>query len=489
MAIANLHRFARMGFAAWSATVPPSRPRLPVRSGDYILPDVTIVAPDAPPRAHVDLRVLGGRIAGVTPAGEGREDRSSSVEAVRGHIVSPALTDMHSHMPPANALNLTPVFMLLNLRHGVVRTRDAGDLDGSGTPKALGLVLSGALPGPEIHYAYCFITSGAARWSNSLAFDHPDQAPSIIAQLRRLGASWVKAYENLDAPRLRALVDAAKRDGMGVMGHVPTKLSIEEAAIPDSQHQWGVAPPKSLRRDHLLNRVIDWDAVTPTRLDAVVAACVQQDLALTPTLTSHFNLQRLAHYEAERHSDDVRLLPSLYREVVWHPAHGLPTYRQISAEDFDRSRRALDLKLDLTRKLAEGGVPLRLGTDVQQPFVVPGAALHKEIELFEQAGVSRSKAWSWASRGAAETLGLGDSGKIEIGARADLLTSPASPLEPGWHPLQASSVVAGGKLVLTKDLDAAIASELARFEGVFGRYVSRWLAQFTLNRIAKNFVN
>jgi cytosine/adenosine deaminase-related metal-dependent hydrolase len=102
---------------------------------------------------------------------------------------------------------------------------------------------------------------------------------------------------------------------------------------------------------------------------------------------------------------------------------------------------------------------------------------------------SRSQAWSWASRGAAETLGLGDSGKIEMGARADLLTSPASPLEPGWRPLQVSSVVAGGKLVLTQDLDAAISSELARFEGVFSRHVSRWLAQFTLNRIAKNFVN
>jgi hypothetical protein len=489
MAIANLHRFARMGVAAWSATVHPSRPRLPVRSGDYTLPDVTIVAPDSPPRAHVDLHVVGGRIAGITPTGEGREGRRYLVEAVRGHVVSPALTDMHSHMPPANALNLTPVFMLLNLRHGVVRTRDAGDLDGTGTPKALGLVLSGALPGPEIHYAYCFITSGAARWSNSLAFDHPDQAPSIIAQLARLGASWVKAYENLDPPRLRALVDAAERGGMGVLGHVPTKLSIEEAAIPDSQHLWGVAPPKSLRQDHLLNRIIDWDAVTPTRLDAVVAACVSQSFALTPTLTSHFNLQRLANYEAERDSDDVRLLPSLYREVVWHPTHGLPTYRHISADDFDRSRRALDLKLDLVRKLARSGVPLRLGTDVQQPFVVPGAALHKEIELFEQAGVSRSQAWSWASRGAAKTLGLSDAGKIESGARADLLTSPVSPLEPGWRPLQASSVVVGGKLVLSQDLDAAIASELARFEGVFARYVARWLAQFTLNRIAKNFIN
>lgn len=489
MAKVKHHRFARLGYAGWSAGIGSSSPRLPVRSDDYLLPDVTIVEPDKPPRDHVDLHIANGTIAGITPTGEGGDRRSFVVERVRGHTVSPALTDMHTHLPPQNALNFTPLFLLLHLRHGVVRNRDAGDIDGSATPAALQLILSGALPGPDIRYAYYFVTSDRARWSNSLAYDHPDQAPQIIAQLQRLQATWVKTYENLDVPRLRALTDAAERAGLGVMGHVPTRLSIEEAAIPDSQHLWGIAPPSSLRRDHILNRAIDWQAVTPARLDAVTEACLRQKLSLTPTLSSHAGLLRLANYEAECQRDDVRLMPRLYREVIWHPVHGLPSYRGISADDFDRARRALDLKLVLTRKLAEAGVPLRLGSDVQQPFVVPGASIHKEIELFEQAGISRATAWSWASRGAAQTLGVADSGTIEIGAAADLLTSAASPLISGWQPLQVSSVMVGGKLVLAEDLDAAIDGELERFEGVFGRYMAKWLVQFTLGRLTKNFVN
>jgi hypothetical protein len=56
-------------------------------------------------------------------------------------------------------------------------------------------------------------------------------------------------------------------------------------------------------------------------------------------------------------------------------------------------------------------------------------------------------------------------------------------------PLHAIFVVVAGKLTPAKDLDTAIAGELARFEDVFGHHVSRGLVQFTLKRMTKNFVN
>ncbi|WP_044558814.1 amidohydrolase family protein [Azospirillum sp. B4] len=491
----DLHRFARQGYAAWAAEVKPARPLLPMRPGRYRLPDVRLVEPGLPSRDHVDLIVADGRIAAITPTGipevGGKEAGGITpvIEALRGHTVAPALVDLHAHLPPHNMLNLTPLFLLLQLRHGVVRTRDAGDMDGTGTPEALRLVLSGALPGPQIHYAYCFITTGRARWANSLAYDDPEQAPEVVARLRRLGASWVKAYENLDVPRLRALVAAAEAAGLGVMGHVPTRLTMEAAALPDAQHLWGVPPPASLRRDHVVNRAIDWHAVTPRRLNAVVAACVRQGLALTPTLVAHAGLLRLADHATECTAADARMMPAFYRDIIWHPRHGLPAYRHIPAADFDLARRAFDMKLDLVGRLAEEGVSLRLGTDVQQPFVVPGAALHKEIALFERAGLSRADAWARASRDAASVLGVADAGTLGIGARADLLLAPASPLEPGWRPAQASAVVAGGALMLTADLDTAIAAEQARFETRFSRHTARWLVRFALRRVARNFVS
>ena len=51
------------------------------------------------------------------------------------------------------------------------------------------------------------------------------------------------------------------------------------------------------------------------------------------------------------------------------------------------------------------------------------------------------------------------------------------------------SVVANGDLAMACDLDAEIAREKSRFEGVVTGHVARWLARFALNRIARNVSN
>src|SRR5262249_3813939 len=147
--------------------------------------------------------------------------------------------------------------------------RDAGDTDGTATPAALARVVSGALPGPDIRYAYGFVNAPPARWTNSFVYDDPAQARDIVARLQFLGATWVKSYENLDLPRLDALKQAARDAGMGVLGHVPYGLGHEEALLPDAQHLLGVAPPTSIRRDHIFERMINWDAVDQRRIDVI----------------------------------------------------------------------------------------------------------------------------------------------------------------------------------------------------------------------------
>jgi hypothetical protein len=475
------------GRAGWEASVRSAAPLLPWLRGRFVLPGVRLADPGAPPSAPVDLLIAEGRIERIAPAGA-TQASAEVIEALRGHYVAPALADLHVHMPAATVLRLSPLFLLLTLRHGIVRVRDAGDPDGSATPAALGLVRSGALPGPDIHYAYAFVGDGRARWGNTLRYADRAEAPAIVARLRAAGASWVKAYENLDAPRIAALVEAASDAGLQVMGHVSTGLTIEAARLPDAQHGFGVPDPATLRRDHVLNRAIDWQSVTPERIRRVVDACAEHGLAMTPTLSTSRNLLRLADWQRQRAAPDVALLPRVYPEVIWHPAHGLPAYRDIASADFDRARDAWDRKLALVAALAGAGVPLRLGTDTQQPFVVPGAALHTELAAFAAAGINRARAWTWASRDAAQLLGVADTGRLVEGQLADLLVSPTAPFDPGWSPSSISATLCAGACLMAPDLDAAIARELARFEGLFADHLARWLARFALNRTAKRFV-
>jgi hypothetical protein len=483
-------KFRRLGRDAWIDALSPRDPILPAIRGAFVLPDITVAHADRPDEEHVDVLVSQANIERITPTGTADLPPGATVfERARGSFVSSALIDMHVHMPPANLLRLTDIFLLQTLRHGITVVRDAGDPDGTGTPAALACVASGALPGPEIHYTYGFVNSPPARWSNSFVYADPAQAPGIIERLQFLGATWVKSYENLDLPRIEALKKAAGEAGMGVLGHVPYGLSHEEALLPDSQHLMGVAPPGSIRRDHIFDRIYDWDAVDQRRTDVVRRACIEHQLAMTPTLNTITGVLDLDRYQEACREPTARALPSFYSAVVWNPEKGMPTYRNLTGEDFDRCRRAVERKHEFVSRLHQDGVTLRLGTDTQQPFVAPGIALHREFDAFDQAGISRRDAFRLATATAATALGLTNVGTIAEGGRAELIVSRTDPRQPSWSVgRDLTAIIARGALVTAADLDKAIRAELARFEHKFSEFASRLLAQLNVNRFAKNFV-
>lgn len=483
--------FRRLGHVEWRKTVKRRAPIVPSRSGRYILPDVSLWHAQRALEAHRDVLIDDGRIAAIVPAGEGLADeRAPRLEACRGLTLMPAFIDMHVHMPPDNALKLTNLFLLQTLRHGITIVRDAGDTDGTAMPAALSAVMSGALPGPEIHYAYGFVNHPPARWSNSFVYSDPTEADAIVSRLKFLGARWVKSYENLDRPRIAALVDAAERHGMAVMGHVPYGLGHEDALLPDGQHLFGVPHPSTIRRDHVFNRMIDWDLVDQGRMDVVRRACSVHGLAMTPTLNATIALLDLERHEAACQEATARAVPSFYPEIVWHPRHGIPAYRDIPREDFDRCRRAIEKKHHLIRQLWQDGCTLFLGTDTQQPFVSPGVALHREMKAFEDCGVPRRAVLDIVSRQSARRLKLEDCGDISVGRRAELLAFDCTPDDANWHAFDGlKAVVANGSCVLSSDLDRAIASELSRYRNAFTHHVSHWLARFTMNRLARDFVS
>jgi adenine deaminase len=106
---------------------------------------------------------------------------------------------------------------------------------------------------------------------------------------------------------------------------------------------------------------------------------------------------------------------------------------------------------------------------------------------FAGVGIARERVWSMASAEAARVLGADGFGQIAPGARADLLVADGSPLDDGWRPEGIRAVVAGGTLVRSADLDAAIGRELARFEGRITAFAAHWVARFALDRAARHF--
>ncbi|MCZ6805841.1 MAG: amidohydrolase family protein, partial [Deltaproteobacteria bacterium] len=378
--------------------------------------------------------------------------------------VLPGLVDMHAHLPPDTPLKLSGYYSLLFLAHGVTTIRDAGDPDGTAVPAARQAIEDGEFPGPRIVSCGPFVAGAEPRrWPNTEIVHEPADAEHIVSKIARAGHRCIKAYEDLTVEKIVALKAAAQRHGLQVIGHVPSQLSYEEALIPDVQHFFGVPPAESLRRDHVLNRIADWQDVDDARLEAIVQTTLDHGIINTPTLVSSHRLLLYRDYEAAKNDPAVVLLPRIFSDVVWNPVSGIPFWREIG--DFLPSlEEALSKKLDLVGRLHRAGAKLQLGTDTQQPFVVPGAGFQEEMRLFVRAGIPLEEVWAMATWKQGETL-MPDLGRLTDGAPADLLVFQEDPTQSLEALGTLVAVVAQGKLYLREEIDSSVERYRAHFRG------------------------
>ena len=105
-------------------------------------------------------------------------------------------------------------------------------------------------------------------------------------------------------------------------------------------------------------------------------------------------------------------------------------------------------------------VPLLAGTDAStEPFVVPGAALHDELALFVQAGLTPLEALRTATTDAARYAG-DDPARIgfRVGAPADLVLLTADPRRDIRNTRSIAWVIQRGEPYQRATLDAGLAS-------------------------------
>ena len=92
-------------------------------------------------------------------------------------------------------------------------------------------------------------------------------------------------------------------------------------------------------------------------------------------------------------------------------------------EDDANYRGAWDQVLATVRMMHERGIFIVPGTDLGGSF-----SYNRELELYQNVGMSPAEILAWASYGMADYLGAGDElGSIEPGKRADFFLVPGDP--------------------------------------------------------------
>jgi imidazolonepropionase-like amidohydrolase len=437
--------------AALVASVPASP--VPAQT-ELRLAHVTVIEPGLGRRSDQTLVIREGRVASVEPSEE-----EESAGPWDGLFVMPGLVDLHVHLPPPVLPAELRATLLLFLAHGVTTVRDAGSPWGWSL-RTRDQVASGHLAGPRVLSCGPFV-AGRESWPGAVVVDETNEVAPAIEQLRRKGVDCVKILDTVSPPIAAAIREAAHRVGLRVIGHAPS--ASDSSLVDEVQHLTGLEG--AMRTHH------------PAALEKAVDDARAEHVAHTPTLVV---LERFATASEGkgRCGPMCRFLPRYFETVLWDPDR-VPAIRVMMSDLGFAPRDRFDGAKAVVGALARAGVPILAGTDSPTFSNVPGASLHEEIRLLHEAGLSPGDALAAATARAAEALGSARAGRIEPGARADLVLLRSDPVEAITRgaPLDIAVVVAGGRTYPRAELDLALEELRSLFGGLTYTRISEAIAR------------
>lgn len=407
---------------------------------------VRIVHGDGRVTPRATVLVASGRIARIdtTPAAD-RVPARRSIEG-GGRTLLPGLIDAHVHVEPWSL----PIF----LQHGVTTVRDLHNAPGYILP----LAREDSPDRPRIVAAGALLDGPGSAWPDALAVSDVSSVRDAVRRQVEAGAGVIKVYSRLPAAVVAAVVQEARARGVPVAAHLGRTTATEAAiaGVASIEHLTGVAESASADRDRLLGAHADflggwtafeleWLRLPHAALEPVARALVERGVTIVPTLALHEAFSRLADQDLMA-DPALALVPA---EVVarWAPSDlmGRARWTAATLARFKEALPALQRFVGLYSRL---GGRVVAGTDTAQQFVVPGVSLHRELQLYVQAGLTPEQALRSATAAAADLLGVASrTGTVDVGKDADLLLLDGDPLADIRNTSRVAHVVRGGLVV------------------------------------------
>ena len=411
--------------------------------------------------------VRDGRIVRIGPANEALPAGTTIIDG-RGKFLMPGLSEMHAHIPGANApAQVIEDIMFLYIANGVTTIR--GML---GAPNQLTLrdrAAKNEIIAPTI-------IVGAPSLSGRTA-STPEAAMTLVAQNIAAGYDLQKVHPGFSRAAFDSAIVVAKKSNFKFAGHVPQSVGLDRVleVRQDIDHLDGyaeAATPKDMQA-RIRNPA---QQVKEVEMLAAIDAGRIPDLVVRTRAAGIYNVPTMYLWENFYNDVDPATLAALpemrYVPQQWvrgwvnqkNQARSSHDEGGVSAQDRER---LLEFRRTLIKALADAGALLMLGTDSPQMFNVPGYALHHEVHVLRNAGLTP---WQILVSGTAnvgrytrEVLGKdGSFGTVAAGQRADLVLLDANPFEDVRNLHRRSGVMVRGRWLSSDELAAGLNAIAAR---------------------------
>lgn len=378
-------------------------------------------APSGTVRPGQTVVVEGNRIKAVGAAGKVAVPAGAEIIDGKGKTLLPGLWDMHVHIFPRDGV--------FHLAAGVTTVRDmANDIQAMktlredfATDRKIGprLLTAGIIDGP-----------GPLQGPTKVLAATEAEATAAVENYARLGYPQIKLYSSLKPALVPGIIRLAHQKGLRVSGHIPAFMSAEQAirlGIDEIQHVNMVflnffgadtMDTRTPRRLTVVARQAGDLDLRSARVQEFVRLMKQNNVVLDPTLNF---FEMLFTARAGQVAPTVaavadRLPPKVARN---YKTGGLPTTSATDAQ----YRKSFQACLNMVKLLHDAGITMVAGTDN-----VAGFALHRELELYVQAGIPAGQALQMATINGARLMKQDqDLGSVAPGKLADLVLVDGNP--------------------------------------------------------------
>jgi cytosine/adenosine deaminase-related metal-dependent hydrolase len=377
--------------------------------GGVVQPGITVV-------------VQGQRIVAVGADGTVAIPELARVIDAAGQTILPGLWDMHVHLSDDDGP--------LHLAAGVTSVRDlANDTDALLARAARWD--AGEAIGPRVIFAGFMDGPGPYAGPTKVLVDTLEEAREAIDRYADQGHQQIKIYSSIDPALVPGIADHAHARGLRLSGHVPAFMTAEQAVragfdeiqhvnmlflnfFPDVEDTRTPA-----RFTAVAERAADLD-LRSEEVQAFLDLLDSRDVVVDPTVGVFESMftARPGIPDPQLAAVAARLPPVVRRSTL---GGGLPVTDDTAAA---RHRASFEKLLEMVRRLHEEGIPIVGGTDA-----LAGFSLHRELELYAEAGIPVAEVLRIATLGAAELTGRDDTlGTLAPGRLADLVVVPGNPL-------------------------------------------------------------
>jgi imidazolonepropionase-like amidohydrolase len=401
-------------------------------------------------RPGMTVLVAGDRIMVVGSDGAVKIPSGATVIDATHKALLPGLWDMHVHLQPNDGL--------LNLAAGVTSVRDlANDIDLLAAMQRR--FEEGSEIGPRVLKAGFLDGRGPYQGPTKVFADSEQEARDAIDRYAKLGYVQIKIYSSIKPDLVLQIAQMAHAHGLRVSGHVPgfmTARQFVEDGADEIQHM------NFIFLNFMFDRVKDtrgrarFTEVAAHGAEIDPASAQVQDFihflqphktVLDPTLNVFENLftDRPGQVSAVYAAIADRM-PAQIRRQFFYGGLEVP-------EGMDqRYRDSFQEMLKMTKALYDAGIPIVAGTDS-----LAGFSLHRELELYQQAGIPAARVLQLDTLGAARVMKRDQElGSLAVGKLADMILVDGDPTTHISDIRRVVTTVKGGVVYKNSELYEAI---------------------------------